>query len=365
MPFRIRIAVFALLVGLSSSGARALELGADENSPDHVIIVAAVDMPPFAMKEDDGTWSGISMDLWRQIADTLGLTWKLREIEMEEVSPLLRNGSVDVALGAIAISAEGGKSHDFSHPYLTAGLGFAERAKGTLSWGSAFGALLTPDFLRLIVLVVGAIVLMGVLITIVERRHNATQFGGPLSQGIANGVWWAAVTMTTVGYGDATPKTGTGRSLAVVWMLIGLVVVALLTATATSILTVGSLQGSVQRPTDLFSLRLGAIIAGPGDEYLTRHHVKFSAYEHPNDALAGLADGHTDAILGPIPVLRHVVSQRWQGRLRVSSIVIEPLPYAIGLTHDSPLRDRINNVLLDIIEEDGWQELEQQYLGAQ
>jgi voltage-gated potassium channel len=51
-------------------------------------------------------------------------------------------------------------------------------------------------------------------------------------QGIStwDGVWWALTTMTTVGYGDLYPKTDGGRALAVAVMVVGIGVVALITA---------------------------------------------------------------------------------------------------------------------------------------
>jgi len=55
---------------------------------------------------------------------------------------------------------------------------------------------------------------------------------------ITNGInpfWWAIVTMTTVGYGDFTPETSSGRLLAVFVMYGGIVLTALLTATISSI----------------------------------------------------------------------------------------------------------------------------------
>ena len=45
-----------------------------------------------------------------------------------------------------------------------------------------------------------------------------------------NGIWWAIVTTTTVGYGDYTPVTGLGRILAVVLMLLGIGIIGTFTS---------------------------------------------------------------------------------------------------------------------------------------
>lgn len=47
-------------------------------------------------------------------------------------------------------------------------------------------------------------------------------------------MWWAAQTMTTVGYGDVVPQTGEGRIVAVVVMVFGVTAVSLTTAVVTS-----------------------------------------------------------------------------------------------------------------------------------
>jgi voltage-gated potassium channel Kch len=58
----------------------------------------------------------------------------------------------------------------------------------------------------------------GALIWLAERRHNEEQFRRDPAAGIGNGIWWSAVTMTTVGYGDKAPVTLAGRVIALVWM---------------------------------------------------------------------------------------------------------------------------------------------------
>lgn len=47
---------------------------------------------------------------------------------------------------------------------------------------------------------------------------------------LSDGIWWAWVTVTTVGYGDVVPVTNTGRFLAGFVMLIGLGLFSLITA---------------------------------------------------------------------------------------------------------------------------------------
>ncbi|MDQ1704372.1 MAG: voltage-gated potassium channel, partial [Frankiaceae bacterium] len=71
----------------------------------------------------------------------------------------------------------------------------------------------------LIVVVIGTVVLNA------ERDaagSNIHSFGDAL--------WWAAPTVTTVGYGDRYPVTGLGRALAVVLMVTGIAVLGVVTA---------------------------------------------------------------------------------------------------------------------------------------
>jgi voltage-gated potassium channel len=48
------------------------------------------------------------------------------------------------------------------------------------------------------------------------------------------GMWWALQTVTTVGYGDVTPKNSTGRFVGALVMLEGIAFLAIVTAAITS-----------------------------------------------------------------------------------------------------------------------------------
>jgi voltage-gated potassium channel len=49
-----------------------------------------------------------------------------------------------------------------------------------------------------------------------------------------DGVWWAVVTVTTVGHGDSYPTTVAGRLLAMALMIVGIGFISVLTATIAS-----------------------------------------------------------------------------------------------------------------------------------
>ncbi len=61
----------------------------------------------------------------------------------------------------------------------------------------------------------------GVAITLVD----------PAFRHVGDGIWWAWVTITTVGYGDVVPGTLVGRMFAVLLMLMGIGLIALISAT--------------------------------------------------------------------------------------------------------------------------------------
>lgn len=52
--------------------------------------------------------------------------------------------------------------------------------------------------------------------------------------GLGDSLWWAAQTVTTVGYGDVVPETTGGRFIGLIVMVVGVAAVSLITALVTS-----------------------------------------------------------------------------------------------------------------------------------
>jgi len=76
-------------------------------------------------------------------------------------------------------------------------------------------------------MIFGIVFVFGTGIYLLEHSHNP-QFGV-----LQDGLWWAFVTLTTVGYGDVVPITPGGRMIAVITMVFGIVVYSLIIANVT------------------------------------------------------------------------------------------------------------------------------------
>ncbi|CAH3119764.1 unnamed protein product [Pocillopora meandrina] len=84
--------------------------------------------------------------------------------------------------------------------------------------------------------------------------------------------------MTTVGYGDKAPKSAMARIFSVVWILFGLIAMAIFMANVTTALTALSLQ---LEPTSLRGVQVGVI--GNGTEY--QHALKEDAHPKSNECI--------------------------------------------------------------------------------
>jgi len=183
--------------------------------------------------------SGVSVDLWRRVAEQMEWSFHLIPVsDMESILSGLEQGRFDVAIGAITITPERAARVDFSYPAHRSGVALALRKEtgpmvALVSYWTAVSEL-SP----LILVIVAMLIVIGLAMWVVEKRdRSAAQGSDSAVVSLRDGLYWAVVTMTTVGYGDKTPKTMPGRVVAMVWMLSSLVLVSLLSTSLVSRLT--------------------------------------------------------------------------------------------------------------------------------
>jgi polar amino acid transport system substrate-binding protein len=353
--------VVLTLLSLAPSFARA-QAGGQERV-DRQLIIGTRHVPPFAIRSEDGSWKGISIDLWREIAGELDLAYEFRETDLRGMVGGLQDGTYDAAVAALTMTAEREELIDFTHPFYNSGLGIAAPATSPGGWTGLVSRFASADLVKVIAGLAVLLFVVGFLVWLFERRRNPEQFGGKPAQGIGASFWWSAVTMTTVGYGDKAPRTAGGRIVGLIWMFASILLISSFTAAIASALTVSQLETGVSGPEDLPGLRVGTLRDSTSEAYLRRNHITGATYDTPRAALQALLAGQVDAVVYDAPILRYLVNTELRAPLRVLPRVFEPQSYAIALPPESALREPINRLVLRKTAEPQWRDLLYRYLG--
>ena len=146
----------------------------------------------------------------------------MREYDrLKKLTEALQNGKIDLAT-FMAVSELNETIPDLSHSYYRSGMGIAVPSQsGGVSWSESVRRIMSISSLKLVAMLFLLSLVAGVVIWLLERNRNREMFGEKLSKGLGHGIWWAFVTMTTVGYGDTYPVTLEGRIIAAVLMIAG------------------------------------------------------------------------------------------------------------------------------------------------
>jgi polar amino acid transport system substrate-binding protein len=331
--------------------------------PKRELIVGVKDAPPFALKASDGAWSGLSIELWRQVAKAQNLKYRFVEArDMPELIQETEAGRFDVAVGAITVTVDREKVLDFTQSYYSTGTGIAVPIVSVMNWGTLQRALTSFNFLQAILALIGLTLSAGILVWLLERRQNE-YFGGSITKGISSSVWWSTLAMTQRSSAEKGPQTILGRGLAVVWLIVSVITIAVFTAGVTSVLTTSQIQGTIYGVADLASVRVGTVSGTSSEGDLIRRKLKFQPYDTPIDGLRALRAGRLDAFVYDKPLLAWAIRQGYASRLKLLDISIETQNYAFALPPDSPLRKPLSIAILDALQREAWSEARIRYLG--
>jgi polar amino acid transport system substrate-binding protein len=358
-----RVIGLATLCVVALCPAVALAQGAAEPRP---LLVGVMDVPPFSMKGADGRWEGLSIALWERVAESLGREYELREYrDLGSLLAAVEAGDVDVTPAAAA-SAPREVTMDLSHSYYQSGSGIAVAASQTgTGWLEVAGHLVSLDLLRVIGLLFLVWVLAGAMVWLFERGRNHEMFGRGTLRGLGNGVWWAAVTMTTVGYGDKAPKTLGGRTVAIAWMLASVMLVSSFTAAITTSLTLDRLSGNVRGLRDLADVRVGTVAESQTVRFLDERGIAAQPYADEREGLRAIVDGEIDAFVFNELALRYIARSEFPSQLRVLPNVFDHYHVKMAVQTGSALREPLNRTLLEILDAGDWRRSAERYLGSE
>jgi ABC-type amino acid transport substrate-binding protein len=295
----------------------------------------------------------------------LGVEFEWREYEsLGELKGAIARGEVDV-LPALAMTAEHEVIVDFSHPYYRSGSAIAVRMEGAGNdWLGVVRSIFSWNVLGAIGFLVLLWITAGVALWLCERRRNdAVSSDGPL-RGVEHGVWWAVVTMTTVGYGDVAPKTMGGRIVAAIWMLTSIVLIASFTAKITTSLTVDALHGKIRGLQDLAGVRVGALAETESLTFLNQRGIGALPIQSTREGLQSIVDDELDAFVFDRAVLAHLVKTEFPAALQVLPDNFDPYYVGIAVLPGSELREPMDRALLQIMADDSWSRSVASYVGT-
>jgi polar amino acid transport system substrate-binding protein len=327
--------------------------------------VAVYDVPPYGYANPDGSFSGISVDLWRRVAEQLQRQFRLISVsDMEAVLNGLEQNQFDAAIGAITITPEREKRVDFSYPAHRSGVAVALRKEtGPLSALRSYAAA-TAELGPLILGSLAMLVLIGISMWLIESRHPSAHGSDSSVVTLRDGLYWAIVTMTTVGYGDKTPKSTIGRVVAISWMFASLVLVSLLSKSLISRLTADRVEShDIASSIDLTKRKLAAVAQSSGAEYLDQHRLQYTKYNNLPDALDALSGGRSDAVVNSVGALQYLISKRYASTEEMPQGLLAPAYMAIALPERSELKRPIDEALVRITSDSEWISTEERFFG--
>jgi polar amino acid transport system substrate-binding protein len=322
--------------------------------------------PPFAIHTEDGHWSGLSIELLQQIAGTLGVEveWREYDYDLQGLLSGVEQRHLDAGIAALPMTSTYEETVDFSYAYFRTGQGIAVLRKPPQPLVAIIHGLFSWRFLLGVVSLVGLLFGIGTVIWLLERRRNPHHFRPQPVQGITDGIWWAAVTMTTVGYGDKTPMTWAGRLMSLLWMFGSMFFITFFAAALASSFTVVRLQQSVNGPEDLSWARVAVVSGTRGEELLRDHGLQPRAYPFIIQACKALLRGEIEAVVYNRAILDYMIKDYGWKELAVLPHTLLVEDYAIVLPTGSELREPMNRALLQALYSHAWKTALQRYVNA-
>ncbi|MGB3494389.1 MAG: glycine betaine/L-proline ABC transporter substrate-binding protein ProX [Elainellaceae cyanobacterium] len=348
-------------------GAIAPEPQDSDLFTDQTLRVVTKIVEPF-VSYDNRQYQGFSIDLWNAIAEDLGATYEL--VGVNSVAKLLddvERGAADVAIAGLGITSQREATLDFSHPYYQSGLQImvlqTQSTPLEMIWVILVVLVRSPQLYIILGSFILILVFVAHLIWWSEHQHNS-QFPSDYAHGIWEAFWWAAVTVTTVGYGDKIPIRPLGRFFGLIWMFSGYFIFAYFTASVATTFTVQGLQGQINGFTDLPGKSLATASNSAAEEYLSfQTNLSFKSYDTQDEILDALLSKQVDAVVYDAPVLIYYASHEGRGKVKLVGAPFQEINYGMALQDQSLYREAINGALLRLFETGRYQDIYDEWFG--
>jgi polar amino acid transport system substrate-binding protein len=317
---------------------------------------------PFVLQSGQ-EYQGFSIDLWKEIAADLGRGSDFIPYQsLPELLEAVSSGKADVGVSGIFVTEERLKTVDFSQPFLHGGLQVMVHERRGSSFMKVWNGLRESGHLKVFGLGICVILAATLVLTVAERRWNA-EFHADWANGLSESFYHVmSIVMTGKSSHKGLPGPW-GRVLGAFWIAFGVGVVAYITSSVTSIMTVNSLVGIIKGPQNLPGHRVGIIPGTVGAQYCADHRLDTTSFGKLEEAVQALVNRRIDAIVLDAITLQWYDNSHPELPITEVGPIFDKKSYAFALPIGSTLRQGINKSLLKQNESGFLETLRKQYFG--
>ena len=348
----------------ASAATTTVPSGATTDSrPPGPLRVAIATVAPFVLPQT-AVPEGFSIDIWNEVARRIHLDFVWRQIATQaELLPAVERGNADVAIAAITMTPERERTVDFSFPYFDSGLQIMVRTQNENSFLSSLRTIPWLAIGEFVGVAAAIVFLLANLVWLIGRKEDRS-FQKPYWHAIGEGIWVTMLIIATGEYGERDAPGVWKRVLVPTMWLIGVVLVAQLTATVTSSQTVARLKSTIQGPDDLPGKAIATVPGTTAADYLTQRGLAFQSVNNAADGFRMLAQGDVQAIVYDAPTLQYWAAKVGNGELAVVGPIFRPEKYGIALSGGSQFRKPINEALLAMYEDGTYEQIYRKWFSA-
>ena len=322
-------------------------------------IIGITETPPFVEKQAQG-YSGLSIASWKLVTEQIQAEYEFREYkDLENLLKAVEKGEVDFSVNPITVTDHRMENMDFSQPYFISHTSVAQRNESSIL--KHLKNLFSWDFFSIVSLLLIVIFIFGFLVWLFERKKNKEEFGGGF-KGVMQGFWWSAVTMTTVGYGDKSPRTSGGRVIGLIWMFMAVIIISSFTAGIASSLTVKNINDEITGIQDLERFDVTTVGSSSSQELLELYNIENKLVRNGAEGIEALLNQETGVFVYDEPILRHVIEEReLSDEIEVLGQSLKKDYYSYAFPKGSELLKEINPVLVRTLKTMEWASLIEDY----